>query len=212
MSGVSGGGLYGSPTSGQVKALAGAAVRPVLGSQVWDGNRAFSSADAAVLANTLYIAPWVCPETTSYDALQVRITTGTAGNCKLGVMKLNLTTLVAELVAETSGDLSTAAVTALVGTFPAPVPLEAGNLYGLCFVTDATPAVRGYNAGSIQGAGFSWLAGSTTAGKWNDSSGNYNKLVADLTYVTATPMLPASTVMTYGAGAPGAPIMGIRKA
>lgn len=179
----------------------------------WVGNKAYSSADAAVAANTLYAAPWSVEETALYSQLGLRVTAGAVGSCKLGVYSDNAGP--ATLIAEVAVDIDTTTPGALAAAFASSVGLAAGSVVWLCACFSVTPTVRGYNPAGLQGSGFGWQFGSPLLGKWLDTSGNYVRVTRDaaLAYVPATAFFPSSFgAFTFGAGSPGSPIIAALKA
>lgn len=195
------------------RAAVGALLRPAIDSTLWDGLRATSVTGGTLVANTEYGGLWTCPQTGYWDQMGLRITTGAAGNLKLGIHAIDPTNRFGTVLGETNTDISTASAGPVSAALITPAYLIAGTSYWLTAVTDAAPTMLCFNPSAPQGGGFSWQSGSPSVGKWADSAGNYTSVKSPLTYVTGSAFLvPAASPASFGAGAPGCPIIGIRKA
>lgn len=101
---------------------------------------AASNSTAGLSAGRLYLFPFVAPDTGTLDGVFVRVSTGAAGNARVGLYSATSSGLLlpTTLLADT-GDLSTAAA-ATIGA-AVSVPVVKGALYFAAAVFSATPQV-----------------------------------------------------------------------
>jgi hypothetical protein len=159
----------------------------------WLGTPCATANNAAVIADTLYVTPWIAPQSCNLDRIQTRVTSGAAGNAKMGIYDA-AGNLPGSLLAESTADLSTAATGFLIGTIPA-TPVVAGRLYWIGQCHSGIPQMQCFNAGTTQGSGYFWPVGSlrNSGDLWTSGGGVY--VSRALTYVAGAPFFPS----TFGA-------------
>lgn len=202
-------------TAAQTVEQAGALTQAALPSGRWTGQRCFSTANAAVAANTLYAGPFIPVADITVDQLAIRVATGSAGSGKIGIYTALPTLLPDTLVAEIAEDLDTTSTATLVGTFTANPTLRAGVLHWLATCFSATPTIVCWNHGVAQKGGFTWLVGSPVPTAWFSTGTATTRVTrnAALTYVPATQFFPATFgTATENNDTPGAPLVALRKA
>lgn len=197
---------------GLSRAQAAAIFRPALLSGEWDAPIPISTGTSAVVANTLYAAPYIPAETMTVDQLAIRISTGAAGLCKLGIYSTGAGKRPGTLLAEASTDIDTTSTgNPPVGLISNP-RLVVGTLYWLAAVFNATPSPLVYNHNTTQAGGFLAQVGAPNVATVLSGTPVSRHTVA-LTYgAPATPFLPASFGSgADGTGLPGSPLIAVRK-
>lgn len=202
-------------TPAQAAAIAGGVMRaaPLLPGE-YDAPTIISSGNAAVAANTHYACPFIPRSTFVSDRGCLRVSTGAAGLCKLGIYAADpATKLPSTKLAEASTDIDTTSIALLEIGWLANPTLEVGRLYWLTSVFNATPTMLCWNHNTAQAGGFQTQVGYTTLASALSGTpvGRYS---VALTYgAAATPFLPASFgAGAYSSGLPGSPIIALRAA
>lgn len=176
----------------------------------WHFTRSTTNAVNAVVANTIYATPWIAIENCSLDQISIRVATGAAGNCKVGVA-LNGANVPAAIVRENSADLDTTSAATLVGTIT-PLPVIAGQTYWILAAFSGIPSIISFSSAVGQSGGFFNVVG---AGNSTDAmtAGNRSRYSAALTYSAGGAFFPATfPAGSYGSGTPGSPVFAMRKA
>lgn len=201
--------------SGLTTSQAGAFLQAPMTSGRWTGPRVFSTANAAVAANTLYAIPFIPADTFTADQIGLRVATGAAGSAKAGIYTaLTATNLPDALVAECSTDMDTTATANVQAGFSANPMLTAGRLYWLAACFSVTPTIVCVNHAIAQNGGFVWVVGAPSIGAILANGVAPSRVTRDaaLAYVGATAFFPASFgACTEGSGSPGSPVVAIRK-
>ncbi|MBK1656945.1 hypothetical protein [Paracraurococcus ruber] len=202
---------------------AGTLPAPVVQSGKWLVPPVSAIATAAVAANTLYLSPLPVWEAMTLDRLGLRVSTGVAGNCKLGAYRWDATNQQFALVAGSeTGVVLTNTAAVIVGTPGTSIVLTQPTLLWIASTFDATPTVTTWSAAAANGGGFqTFIAQDETAGAPNASvlttNGGFARLArtAALTWSGGAVTLPATiaaTDLTRAATSPGSPIGIARRA
>jgi hypothetical protein len=118
------------------------------------------TATLALSANTLYAFPFYVGSRQTWTRIGIDVTTGVAGNARLGIFSTGTDGLPGTLIAD-EGTVSTA--TTGVKEITISRPLEIGWYY-LVIVSDATATIRAVSWGNNQSNHYSAVIGVTTPG------------------------------------------------
>jgi hypothetical protein len=179
--------------SGITRAQAAAFSQAPVAAQEWMAPPNINGAPGAVTANLLYAAPWIAGQTCLVDQIATRVTTGAAGNVKLGLYSA-AGNLPGSLLAENTADLTTASAAVVIGTIAA-TQVVAGQQYWITACFSGAPTMFCYNTAAY-GGGYFWATGSLRNLPDPLLLGGAFFLNRALTYVSGpTPFFPA----TFGA-------------
>jgi hypothetical protein len=194
------------------QAQAGALVHPGMrsGGVVYGPQVSSTALGAAVAADTIYGIPLLVRGPVTIAGLQIVVGTSTVGVLgKLGIARAT-TGGMGALLAECNAtvDMNTAANTALQAGFASNPTLQDGWHWLLCKFNGAAQPYT-LNQATTGAGGLVSLFGAQNLGPFIRSIGASAFMRAELAQAYASALPADLTAATFGASAPGAPVMGI---